>query len=154
MTHHARPVKPLPLDESAVSPVLATILMVAITVVLAATVFVIANGLGSSTAASATVVFNVNDAQDRAVVKASNGKVQWESTEFRLSADGGWAVNGNAATGMAAGEWNRAAGGKVYAGEYVDFCADVPHNDLVVEVRYADPSLGLTQLTFTNVGVC
>jgi flagellin-like protein len=63
------------MDDDAVSPVIGVILMVAITVVLAAVIFVIVSGMGNKSQQSApTPVLQVDDINDRlSVVSASIG---------------------------------------------------------------------------------
>jgi flagellin-like protein len=140
--------------NEAVSPILGTLLMVAITIVLAGVIFVVVQGLGHSTDAPAQLTLVVKDAQDRAVVQATAGGPRWDEIDIRMSAPGGWAVNSAAATGFAAGVWVQAGGDHIYPSHYLDVCLDMPGGDLILEVRHTDPTLGVTTLTFTNVGSC
>jgi archaeal type IV pilus assembly protein PilA len=62
----------------AVSPVIAVILMVAITVVLAATVFVLVSDIGSNTASSqATISWAADETMDRLVVNSASQNADW-----------------------------------------------------------------------------
>lgn len=140
--------------DDGVSPILATLLMVAITVVTAGVLFVLAQGLGSSTDAPAQLTMVVRDAQDRAVVQTTAGDPKWDQIDVRMSNPGGWRINGLATTGTVAGVWVQASGGHIYPGNYIDVCLDTPGGELILEVRHTDPTLGVTTLTFTNVGSC
>ena len=140
--------------DDAVSPVLATILMVAITIVTAGVLFVLVQGLGGGTNAPAQLTLVVKDAQDRAVVQALAGSPRWDEIDMRMNFAGGWELNGVASTGKPTGEWVQASGGHIYPGNYIDVCLDTPGGDLILEVRHTDPTLGVTTLTFTNVGGC
>jgi flagellin-like protein len=148
-----RPPSLLVRDERAVSPVLATILMVAITVVVAASLFIFSQQLGVGTRPPGTLVFDIHDAQDRVVVKSTSGDLVWDDVEIRLNEDGGWARNANAVTGMAGGTWYPAGTGPIYATQFFDLCLDVA-GPLVLEFRNADPGLGITKLTLVDVSQC
>jgi flagellin-like protein len=77
--------------DEAVSPVIAVILMVAITVVLAATVFVLVQGIGSQTASSApSINFATDDNLDRLRVNTAATPADWNRLEVRV-------VSGNSA---------------------------------------------------------
>jgi flagellin-like protein len=140
-------------DDSAVSPVIATILMVAITVVVAATVFVISQQLGVGTDQPATLAFRTEDAQDRVKVISTSSDVDWADIQVRLSDDGEWSLNGGVAVEAEAGEWLQAGTGPVYAGHSFDLCLATPGPG-VFEVRYQDPGLGITRLTLVDIGAC
>src|SRR5688572_16717013 len=132
-----------------VSPDLATVLMVAITVVVAASLFIFSQQLGVGTTPPGTLVFSIHDAQDRAVVISTSGDVAWEDIEVRMSEDGGWALNGPAATGFSAGVWYPAGAGPAYARHYFELCRDIA-GPLVFELRHQDPGLGITKLTLVD----
>lgn len=141
-------------SDAAVSPIIATILMVAITVVVAGVLFALVQGLGVGTKAPAQLSFIVNDAQDRAVVKATQGDPRWGEIEVRMSANGGWAINGPPGSGGVADVWVQAEGPVIYAGNYVEVCLDSAGGDLILDLRHTDPTLGITTLVFSNVDGC
>ncbi len=65
-------------EEEAVSPVIAVILMVAITVVLAATVFVLVSDIGGQTGSAApSISFSADEGQDRLSVNQAGQNADW-----------------------------------------------------------------------------
>lgn len=77
-------------NEDAVSPVIGVILMVAITVVLAAVVFVLVSDLGEGGEASPQISFTKSSGSGTTVwtvTKVTNGPVAW--SDLTLTCDGG-----------------------------------------------------------------
>lgn len=68
--------------DDAVSPVIAVILMVAITVVLAATVFVLVQDLSGKQSVAPSVNFQVNDSLDRIEVVSASTTADWNRLEI------------------------------------------------------------------------
>jgi flagellin-like protein len=64
-------------NEEAVSPVIGVILMVAITVVLAAVVFVLVSNLGKSSNSAPTFALSRDDATDRLSVTSADSDADW-----------------------------------------------------------------------------
>lgn len=76
--------------EGAVSPVISTILMVAITVVLAATAFVLVAGVGGSATESAPTMSLVHDdVEDQIQVLQGSPKADWDRITLVLLSDEG-----------------------------------------------------------------
>jgi flagellin-like protein len=87
--------------DDAVSPVIAVILMVAITVVLAATVFVLVSDIGGNTANSApSISWTSDEGQDKLVVSTAAQNADWN----RLT------VQVDSCTGAAAGKFGYIGG--------------------------------------------
>lgn len=74
--------KPLRQEEEAVSPVIGVILMVAITVVLAAVVYALVTGLGGGAEETPTVAMDEEDTGDWIVIRADKD-LEWE--DFTVS---------------------------------------------------------------------
>ncbi len=144
-------------EEEAVSPVIGVILMVAITVVLAAVVFVLVSDLGGSNASTQPALsWDVSEASDQAKITSAETDANWNEFEIKLSAAGGWAINAAAATGTAAGTWvsmsatDLAIGG----GDYIDFCADTTGASMTATIRHIDSNAIAKEIVFNSVGPC
>src|ERR1051326_867001 len=73
-------------NDEAVSPVIGVILMVAITVVLAAVVFVLVTKLSNNNSSSApTMSISVDDVNDRLVVTSASTGADWSRISVKLS---------------------------------------------------------------------
>ncbi|PKK85137.1 MAG: hypothetical protein CVT48_06935 [Thermoplasmata archaeon HGW-Thermoplasmata-1] len=76
-------------NDDAVSPVIAVILLVAITVVLAASIWFIVNGMTDTADKAPTAVYQVKDANDKAaafnVTCVSGDKIKIAELEFRIN---------------------------------------------------------------------
>jgi len=71
-------------DERAVSAVIGVILMVAITVAIAATVYVYVSGMISSPGSQApSIIFQSNENDDRIIITTTDPNVQWEDLAIR-----------------------------------------------------------------------
>lgn len=132
---------------------MATILMVAITVVVAATIFVISRQLGVGTDAPGALTFRINDAQDEVTVISTSNDLDWQDIEVRLNEDGAWSLEGGPVQDAPAGVWQRAGRGAVFAGQSFSLCMDTT-GPAIFEVRYRDPGLGINKLTLGEVGAC
>src|ERR1051325_10433853 len=91
-------------DEEAVSPVIAVILMVAITVVLAATVFVLVSDIGSKTQKNAPQIGWADDeVGDKMTVSQAPAQVFWHDMQIKMTVAGKFAKNAaatSASTGL------------------------------------------------------
>lgn len=75
--------------DEAVSPVIAVILMVAITVVLAATVFVLVSDIGGNTARTAPAISaSTDDAVDKLVINSAATGADWNRMSLRVKSLG------------------------------------------------------------------
>jgi flagellin-like protein len=114
--------------DDAVSPVIGVILMVAITVVLAAVVFVLVGNLTDTSEAAPTVVFTYSDSAGTARVTTADTGVFWGGTGF-------WPTCAGAA--LITNETTPAIGAGVSAGDQLT-CAtgafSVVHNATNTEV--------------------
>jgi flagellin-like protein len=72
-------------EEEAVSPVIGVILMVAITVVLAAVVFVLVSDLGNTDEAAAAVSFSKDEGTDRIEVISAASSADWNRLSIRIT---------------------------------------------------------------------
>lgn len=102
--------------EAAVSPVISTILMVAITVVLAATAFVLVAGIaGDTTEAAPPVAFFRDDVEDSLEARQPGAGADWDRIAILLVTDAG---SGQILLGNPSGVVNQPAqtGGLVISG--------------------------------------
>ena len=69
-------------NDEAVSPVIGVILMVAITVVLAAVVFVLVSNLGGDSNTAPAISWNKSEATDRLSVVTASSNADWQNLEL------------------------------------------------------------------------
>jgi flagellin-like protein len=124
-------------NDEAVSPVIGVILMVAITVVLAAVVFVLVSNLGGDSNTAPAISWNKNESSDELSVVTASSNADWANLEISFSAAGGYRLNGGDATGtvgmtgttqdMAANTpiAIRTTADPIRAADTLEFCADV-----------------------------
>lgn len=147
-------------DDRAVSPVIAVILMVAITVVLAATVFVLVQDIGDETGKpSFTLVMGTDDAEDRATVEGASPTADWSLVEMRVTNPVRWALEAPAtATSptLAADTWVSlsATANSIRAGDYVDLCGQGAQGETRISFRNKDANSLLGEYQFRDVGAC
>jgi archaeal type IV pilus assembly protein PilA len=119
-------------NEEAVSPVIGVILMVAITVVLAAVVFVLVSNLGKSSSSAPTFVVQRDDATDRLSVTSADSDADWNRLSIKTNSSANpnspsFRLNSATGAGTAiteAGVEITGSADQMSAGEYLSFCAD------------------------------
>lgn len=117
-------------DTLAVSPVVAVILMVAITVVLAATVFVLVADIGNHQA-KPVAEWNLqpDEAQDRFNLQSASSGADWSDLQIQSSTAVRFALTATAvpaSTQSAANAWTTLTATRTpaRAGDYLDLCGD------------------------------
>ena len=116
-------------DDEAVSAVIGVILMVAITVAIAATVYVYVSGMiGTSPQSAPNVQFVKDDVNNKlTVAKAEPGNLNWGDLQITLNTTGtvtlhaggnSFTINQNGA--VTAGGWSTYNSTSVSAGNYID----------------------------------
>jgi flagellin-like protein len=84
-------------EDEGVSAVIGVILMVAITVAIAATVYVYVSGMmGTGGEQPPTIIWSVNENMDRLEITRTDPNVAWEDLQFRSSQDVNVMVNNQA----------------------------------------------------------
>jgi FlaG/FlaF family flagellin (archaellin) len=84
-------------EDDAVSAVIGVILMVAITVAIAATVYVYVSGMiGTSPQSTPEITFTKDEAKDRLIIAKSDGVTQWDDIAFKSDAAVTIVINGEA----------------------------------------------------------
>ena len=161
--------------DDAVSPVIAVILMVAITVVLAATVFVLVSDIGGQTGTTAPAFsLSADDSIDRLVVSSSDPSADWNRLEISFNKDPAldnylWATNVDAIAATATGTTGNmvsapdsftplfATAGQnlMGAGEYLDLCNDgaAAINDVTVTLKDARANQLVGTYNFASIAV-
>ncbi|HUR63205.1 MAG TPA: type IV pilin [Candidatus Thermoplasmatota archaeon] len=114
-------------DSEAVSPVIGVILMVAITVVLAAVVFVLVSNLSKGGSQSApTLAINTDDVADRLVVTSAATGADWSRISVKLVSCTQATASSRIYVGSATANFNQdavTAGGSLNAGAAGTACA-------------------------------
>ena len=152
-------------DKSAVSPVIATILMVAITVVLAAVLYVMVMGFGGSTASTPTGAFT--SATGASTAKQINIGVispttKWTDCKVTITPAAGTLVVSSAITvgtttasftlagGYTASGTNLAANGNVNQGDFITFTAGLTSGtSYTITLLYVPTGGQICSLSFT-----
>ncbi len=151
-------------EEEAVSPVIGVILMVAITVVLAAVVFVLVSDLGGGDAnAQPAISWKQSEAGDYAEVTSAEADADWSEFELKMSQDGRFRVGAVPLTGDAttvspdgvAGEWVTMIAGGIGGGDKLYFCVDSSAGPaLTVTLRHIDSNAVAKEFSFNSVAQC
>ena len=147
--------------DEAVSPVIGVILMVAITVVLGAVVFVMARQMAQTNDQAPTVQFLRDDTNGQLLIIQAFRPVDLTLLEVQTSDDTHFVFDGEADSGdtpAAAGQFTAFAatpGTILEAGRALDFCRDGGPGKTDFAVRVMDPKPILVyRNTFTNLRGC
>ena len=157
--------------DEAVSPVIAVILMVAITVVLAATVFVLVSDIGSNTSQQGPQMgWAESEPDDEFTITQGPSQVNWDEFEIKCSAPGTecatgagtivFALNAQAATGGTDLDVNYqpvSTAIAVEGGDSINFCNDVAAtgaDDVKITIRHAPSNSIAQEFTFSNIATC
>lgn len=132
--------------DEAVSPVIGVILMVAITVVLAAVVFVLVSNLSKTSGKAPDVSWTTDETKDRiSLIKADTG-LNWDDFSIKGTIPAGttainWALNADATTGGAdlGSTYDPIDTDSFEAGDFMDFCSTTT------------PSTGITTIQIIHV---
>ena len=108
--------------DEAVSPVIGVILMVAITVVLAAVVFVLVSNLSKSGQKAPDVAFSTDETRDRITLVTAQNELKYGDFEYKVSQDVQAQRNGDP-TSAATGKKTAASGYATWATDTLDFDA-------------------------------
>jgi archaeal type IV pilus assembly protein PilA len=148
-------------NDEAVSPVIGVILMVAITVVLAAVVFVLVSNLGKTSSSTPTFQLTRDEATDRLSVLSADSDADWNrlaikgsaaTTEFALNAATG--ATGNTVVAVTNTELTGAVD-LMGAGEFIEFCgtgADAADITYTIVDTTANSVIGT--FTFSSIEQC
>lgn len=155
--------------DEAVSPVIAVILMVAITVVLAATVFVLVSDIGSQTQTTQPAVsWTMDEIADRWEIAQAPNQVAWAGYSVKASGTtSAWVrLNGDsAAAAPSVGPFSATtavelgtgsfSGANLAAGDFTDFCvsAGATQNVQITLTHIASNSIA-NQKTFASIAQC
>ncbi|HLF16186.1 MAG TPA: type IV pilin N-terminal domain-containing protein [Candidatus Thermoplasmatota archaeon] len=146
--------------DEAVSPVIGTILMVAITVVLAAVVLVLVNGTNGNGDSAPPVAMQRDEASDQVEVVRGSGDADWSLVEIRSSEALRFALNGAAgiaSTQLPAGTFVAASASSnvIDAAEFLDFCGDgAIKSNVDITLRYTSPNSVLEELHYLAIPAC
>lgn len=147
--------KNLQRQEEGVSPVIGVILMVAITVVLAAVVFVMVNQFGAGGDEAPSVAFNRDEARDQITLTKAEGGLSWDQFQVKLSVDGEYALNGAATVAVGAGNvTDFASATTVTGGDELAFCGDAAAQNVVVTIIHAESNAQIYRTEFASIEAC
>ena len=130
-------------SEEGVSAVIGVILMVAITVAIAATVYVYVSGMmGGAAEKAPTITFTKDEALDTLTVVQSDVGIDWSDVFMNATGTGG-TVGYNNAHGMT---------GDVTAGDTIDFAGSAAlTGDLVIQFSYTPTNALIGTYKLNNV---
>lgn len=168
-------------EEEAVSPVIAVILMVAITVVLAATVFVLVSDIGGQQNVAPSFNLAKDESADRLTVQSGAENANWNRLQISFSSGDAIAdvanvycvIGADATTAADPCDAPDADGAGTYssdfveivgatdpmnAGDFLDVCTGPTTGpgatDLVVTIRDVDANQQMGTWTFQSVAAC
>lgn len=140
---------------------IAVILMVAITVVLAATVFVLVSDINPGNQPSPAVSYTVDDTADRISVQTAGPKADWARLEigsdvatlkFRFNAD----ASNAAGTAIPTGTYVRvtSTSAQMKAGDFLDFCSTSGTPDAKITLRDSTANAIVGEFKLNQVVAC
>ena len=143
-------------EEEAVSAVIGVILMVAITVAIAATVYVYVSGMiGESPEDTPEIQFTKDETNDRLVVAKTDGSTKWDSLSIRISHAGYADVNGTAAADDLDLIENQLIDitdtGTIAASDFLEFICDTAQEDVIISIVHEDTNTQLGEYTFQSI---
>jgi len=154
-------------SENAVSAVIGVILMVAITVAIAATVYVYVSGMIGGTKKSApTVQFTKDESADRMIVATTDSGVPWTSLSLRSTIDARFNINGeaiaashlasaNVVTDILQGDVATFAvtGINIAGSDFIDIEGVAAGTDVTISIIHKDTNSVLQTILFTSVQI-
>jgi flagellin-like protein len=148
-------------DTEAVSPVVGVILMVAITVVLAATVFVVVGQMGKKTAQAPSIQFLIDSRTGKISIVRADAGVDISNLQVQMSVAGRFNYNaqatstaGTALTPNTYAPLSASTGTTMTGGDYISFCANTAGSGITVSVRYTPANQMLYTNSFTTLAAC
>ena len=146
----------------AVSPVIGVILMVAITVVLAAVVFVLVSNLSKSGQKAPDVAFSTDETRDRITIVTAQNELNYDDFEFKASQSVAFSRNSNpTSAGPTIGGTYRtmATSGteEFKGGDYIDFCGLGGTNvntPTTFQIRHKDSNTVVYETTLNTIDAC
>ncbi len=153
--------------DEAVSPVIAVILMVAITVVLAATVFVLVSDIGSNTSKTQpSVGWAESEVDDEWNVNQAPQQVEWKAYSIKASGIGGgdpdvavdsdvrYKINGGTATDIELVYQTLVSTLTMSGGDTVTFCivpAATPETNVKITLLHIESNSVANEFTFLTI---
>jgi flagellin-like protein len=146
-------------NDEAVSPVIGVILMVAITVVLAAVVFVLVSNLGKGTESAPNLGATSDDTNNKIQINTAPNGLTWD--KFNLKADKPLKFSLNApatasSTALAANTATAAGASSntVSGGDYFAFCGNPAATAVTVTIIHIASNTQVYTHTFPSIPVC
>ena len=148
-------------EEEGVSAVIGVILMVAITVAIAATVYVYVSGMiGGAPDKTPEIQFIKDEQNDRLTVAKTDGEVRWYDISIRCTVDGYAEVNADSAatdldivanvlTNIGAGAL--AADAAIDASDFIDFEGDSVGSDVTITIVHTNTNTVIGDYTFQTL---
>jgi FlaG/FlaF family flagellin (archaellin) len=147
-------------DEGGVSPVIGTLLAVAITAALGALVFVVVAQTGQDQRQAPSIQFLIDNRSGQIGIIRADANVDISNVEVRMSVAGhfGYKVPaGLGSSALLAGTFTPLAASKgttFTGGDAINFCANAGGPGITVTVRYAPANQILYTNSFTTLATC
>jgi flagellin-like protein len=147
-------------DEEGISPVLGTLLAVAITVLLGGTVFVVATQFNGPKDNAPSMQFLIDNRSGQIQILRAEKGIDVSTLQVQLSVPGHMGYNNAAtlaATTIGPSTWVSllpAPGTSVTGGDAINFCADAGGGGITVTLRNTPVNQILYQNSFTTLATC
>lgn len=147
--------------DEAVSPVIGVILMVAITVVLAAVVFVLVSNLSKGGQKAPDVSFSTDETRDRVTLITSASGLNWD--DFRIKATFPasevihYKLNTEGSTGDASltNAYSTLVSAAFTAGDFIDFCgATTVDGATTLQILHTESNTVVYETQFNGIVAC
>lgn len=151
--------------DEAVSPVIGVILMVAITVVLAAVVFVLVSNLSKSGSKAPDVAFSTDETRDRVAIVTAATELIWADFQVKYTTAGTgdltYAFNqesdnlGSTASSLSE-DYAVVGTGSFDAGDFLDLCMQGGNNvsPTTIQFRHIDSNTVVYETTLNSIDEC
>lgn len=143
--------------DDAVSPVIGVILMVAITVVLAAVVFVLVSDLGDQGSNAPDLGFSKDEQDDQLTVSRADTGLNWTEFEIRADQDVTYTLNGLNSTDLAENVADEGPARNLRGGDVFAFCgtgATASLEDVTITIRHIESNSQVASFEFTTISAC
>ncbi len=149
-------------NDEAVSPVIGVILMVAITVVLAAVVFVLVSDLGDTGDSAPQMSFTKSEGDDQIKVAKADTGLNWDQFQIKASVtnatdlemERNTAADGTGGTAVTSSATSIAAG-SVTAGDYFEFCGtSTAQTAVTITLIHEASNTEVYSTTFSSIAAC
>ena len=147
--------------DEAVSPVIGVILMVAITVVLAAVVFVLVSNLSKGGQKAPDVSFSTDETRDRITLVTAASGLNWDDFKIKATVPTGETVNyvlnvdGSTADTDLSSVYSQLASAAFTAGDFLDFCGTTTvDGTTTIQLLHTESNTVVYETQFNGIVAC